>query len=117
VKCESARRGAERLTETLVLLLEGHDPRREQAAEAEPVALRQREGRVLRSSTRGELRSHSASWGPRGRAAAYLVVPRVVEDVVAALVHDAGARHGGAPRRGGGRRQEPPELRRPPRHR
>lgn len=46
------RNGARQLTETLVLLLEGHDPRREQAAEAEPVALRHGERRVLRTPTR-----------------------------------------------------------------
>lgn len=79
-----------RVYEALVLLLEGHDPRREQAPEAEAVALREGERRVL-------------------------VVPGVVEDVGAALVHDAGAAHGGAgARRGGGRGQEPPDLRRPP---
>lgn len=33
--------------------------------------------------------------------ASYLVVPRVVEDVVAALVHDAGPRDGGAGARRG----------------
>lgn len=82
-----------RVYESLVLLLEGHDPRREEAAEAEAVALRQGERRVL-------------------------IVPWVVEDVGAALVHDAGPRHGGAGgRRGRGRRQEPPDLRRPPRRR
>lgn len=79
-----------RVYEALVLLLERHDPRREQAPEAEAVSLREGERRVL-------------------------VVPGVVEDVGAALVHDAGAAHGGAgARRGGGRRQEPPDLRRPP---
>lgn len=79
-----------RVYEALVLLLEGHDPRREQAPEAEAVSLREGERRVL-------------------------VVPWVVEDVGAALVHDAGAAHGGAgARRGGGRRQEPLDLRRPP---
>lgn len=79
-----------RVYEALVLLLEGHDPRREQAPEAEAVSLREGERRVL-------------------------VVPWVVEDVGAALVHDAGAAQGGAgARRGGGRRQEPPDLRRPP---
>lgn len=82
-----------RVYESLVLLLEGHDARREQAAEAEAVALRHGERRVL-------------------------VVPWVVEDVVAALVHDAGPRDGGAGARlGRGRRQEPPDLRRPPRRR
>lgn len=80
----------ERVYEALVLLLEGHDARREQTAEAEAVSLRQGERRVL-------------------------VVPWVVEDVGAALVHDAGAGHGCAGAgRGGGRRQEPPDLRRPP---
>ena len=79
-----------RVYEALVLLLERHDPRREQAPEAEAVPLREGERRVL-------------------------VVPGVVEDVGAALVHDAGAAHGGAgARRGGGRGQEPADLRRPP---
>lgn len=80
----------ERVYKSLVLLLEGHDPRREQAAETEAVALRHGERRIL-------------------------VVPRIVEDVVAALVHDAGPRHGSAGvRRGRGRRQEAPDLRGPP---
>lgn len=45
-------RGAGRLTEALVLLLEGHDARREQTAEAEAVSLRQGERRVLRQRNR-----------------------------------------------------------------
>lgn len=41
-----------------------------------------------------------------------------MEDVGAALVHDAGAAHGGAgDSRRGRRRQEPPDLRRSPRRR
>ena len=49
----SGRREVGRLTESLVLLLEGHDPRREQAPETEAVALRHGERRVLRPKRKG----------------------------------------------------------------
>lgn len=86
----------ERVYEAVVLLLERHDPRREEAAEAKAIPLRHGERRVL-------------------------VEPWVVEDVGAALVDDAGAGHRGAGRGSGGRRRRrrrhdpaPPDLRRRP---
>jgi hypothetical protein len=49
-----------------------------------------------RGGSPGELGSRSSRSQGSGGGAAYLVVPWVVKDVIAALVHDAGAWHDGA---------------------